>query len=56
MKIQFYKLAIGARFECDGRNYTKTAMSMTQSENNVGTIFPAGTEVTPNWRTSPFAS
>jgi hypothetical protein len=45
--MQFYQLAIGARFEFRGREYVKKAMSMTQDSDGIGNIFQAGAEVTP---------
>lgn len=46
--MQFYRLAPGARFECEGRQFLKLAMSMARDEQaNIGCIFPGDTEVTP---------
>ena len=45
--MQFYQLAKGARFESQGKQFTKTAMSMARGEDGTGTIFPADSEVAP---------
>ena len=46
MSMQFYELAVGARFFFRGRRYEKLAMSMAEDEDRVGHIFQAETEVT----------
>jgi hypothetical protein len=45
--MQFYQLAIGARFECPGRQFTKVAPSMAQDTDRNGNAFWSDTEVTP---------
>jgi len=44
--MQFYELAIGARFFFRGRRYEKLAMSMAEDEERVGHSFLADAEVT----------
>jgi hypothetical protein len=43
--MQFYQLAVGARFVFRGRKYRKIAMCMTEDEDRVGHIFQGETEV-----------
>ena len=45
--MRFYQLARGARFEFRGRQFKKTAMSMAQDSECLGSIFQGGTEVLP---------
>lgn len=45
--MQFYQLAKGARFEFRGKQFQKTAMSMSEDAERNGNIFQAQTEVTP---------
>ena len=44
--MQFYELAVGARFVFRGRRYEKQAMSMAEDEDRVGHIFMGDAEVT----------
>ena len=44
--MEFYKLAIGARFKFFGRTYEKEAMSMARDDANLGYVFMGGLEVT----------
>jgi hypothetical protein len=44
--MEFYRLAIGARFKFFGRIYEKTAMSMAEDDAKVGYVFMGGLEVT----------
>jgi hypothetical protein len=44
--MQFYELAVGARFLFRGRRYEKRAMSMARGEDRIGHVFMAETEVT----------
>ena len=46
LRMQFYELAIGARFFFRGRRYEKLAMSMARGEDRIGHVFMAETEVT----------
>jgi len=46
--MQFFELAIGARFIFQGRKYTKIAMCMTEDETRIGHIFRGETEVVPD--------
>ena len=48
MGMQFYELAIGARFVFRRRRYQKLAMSMAEDEERCGHIFQAENEVTPD--------
>jgi hypothetical protein len=43
--MQFYRLALGARFEFRGREYRKEAMSVARDSDDVGNVFQAGAEV-----------
>jgi hypothetical protein len=43
--MQFYQLAIGARFECHCQRFTKVAMSMAEDSQRMGNAFWSGTEV-----------
>jgi|SRR6516162_6812146 hypothetical protein len=45
--MQFYQLAKGARFQFQGRQFTKVAMSMAEDADGNGNAFWSGTEVTP---------
>jgi len=45
--MQFYRLAPGARFEFNGRQFQKIAMSMAVNADRIGTVFQGATEVTP---------
>ena len=45
--MQFYQLAKGARFEFDGRQYLKLAMSMAEDSHRIGHVFHRSREVTP---------
>jgi hypothetical protein len=45
--MQFYQLAKGARFELQGRQFQKVAMSLAEDEDRNGNAFWSGTEVTP---------
>jgi hypothetical protein len=45
--VQFYRLAIGARFEAHGRQFEKLGMSLAEDSARVGTLFLGGTEVAP---------
>jgi hypothetical protein len=45
--MQFYRLAPGCRFEFEGRQFQKTAMSMAEDADRIGNVFQAGMEVTP---------
>jgi hypothetical protein len=45
--MQFYQLAIGARFEFGGREFQKVAMSMAEHSERNGNVFWSGMEVTP---------
>jgi hypothetical protein len=45
--MQFYQLALGARFESFGRQYQKIGMSMATDALRMGTIFHGETQVTP---------
>ena len=44
--MEFYRLAIGARFKFFGRTYEKEAMSMAKDDANLGYVFMGGLEVT----------
>ena len=44
--MEFYRLAIGARFKFFGRTYEKVAMSMAKDDANLGYVFMGGLEVT----------
>ena len=44
--MQFYELAVGARFFFRGRRYEKLAMSMAADEEQIGSVFMAETVVT----------
>ena len=46
MSMQFYELAVGARFSFRGRRFEKTAMSMAQDEERCGHVFMGDVEVT----------
>ena len=45
--MRFYQLAPGARFEFDGKQFEKIALSMAEDSDRTGNILPGGTEVTP---------
>ena len=45
--MKFESVPFRARFMFRGKRYLKTAMSMPQDENRVGTIFQAEAEVEP---------
>jgi hypothetical protein len=45
--MQFYRLAPGARFAIDGREYRKLAMAWPRTPIGFGHVFQAGTEVNP---------
>lgn len=44
--MQFYRLAPGARFEFRGKRYMKTAASMANDADRIGSVFLGETEVT----------
>jgi len=43
--MEFYKLAVGARFEFRDKHYQKTAMCMAVDRDRFGNIFRGETEV-----------
>ncbi|HLH53910.1 MAG TPA: hypothetical protein VKY92_09875 [Verrucomicrobiae bacterium] len=45
--VKFYLLARGAVFECNGKRFKKTAMSMAQDDEGIGTVFAGQGEVEP---------
>jgi hypothetical protein len=45
--LQFYKLAVGARFEFEGKLYQKSAMDSVRDENGQPSSFRREREVTP---------
>lgn len=46
-QMKFYELAVGARFEFDGRQFEKIGMSMAEDEKRNGCIFMGGMDVIP---------
>ncbi len=44
--MQFYQLAVGARFEVFSRQYAKVGMSLADDHERVGAVFDGRTEVT----------
>jgi hypothetical protein len=49
--MQFYELAVGARFFFRGRRYEKIAMSMARDEDRIGNIFMGETDVAADGET-----
>jgi hypothetical protein len=45
--MQFYQLAIGAKFSAHGQRFRKTAMSMA-SDGKIGHVIHAATEIEPD--------
>ena len=51
VKVKFEQVKIGESFVYKGMRYVKIALSMTQDENRIGTIFHTETEVEPAQKT-----
>ena len=45
MKIKFKVIAVGERFQIDGKLYRKEALSLAQDESRIGHLIMAETEV-----------
>jgi hypothetical protein len=45
MKIKFKVVAVGERFQIDGKTYRKEALSLAEDQNRIGHLMLAETEV-----------